>query len=80
MDLGAALGTIRIDYDGRGVAAARADLSALNASAGGLVPSLSAIAPALGAIGLAGAGAFGAAIGTAAEFEQALDRIASVGG
>jgi TP901 family phage tail tape measure protein len=80
MDLGAALGRIEIGYDGREVAAARADLSSLNAAAGGLVPSLSAIAPALGAIGLAGVGAFGAAIGTAAEFERSLDRIASIGG
>lgn len=80
MNIGPATGQITIGYDGRGVAQAKSDLGSLGDIGTSASGKLSAMAPALGAIGAAGMAAFGTAIKVAGDFEAQLSGIASVGG
>ena len=80
MDLGTAQGTIRVVWDGSGVAQAKADLAGLGGVADQASAKSDAVGRALGGLGLAGVAAFGKMVNVAADFEASISNIASVGG
>lgn len=78
--LGTAVGRIVLDYDGKGVEAAKQDQEELTEKSGSTSKALGTVSNVAGAAGLAIAGGLAVAVNTAASFEQRMSAISAVSG
>lgn len=79
-DIGTARGVIELEYNGRGIDEAQQDLQGIEKSGGGATAAAAGAAKGIQRAGLVIAGALGAGVYAAANFEQRMSAIGAVSG